>query len=92
MLQTSNLRSGEWLPTATELELTHGLKYSFSDVHPELIKLLAHLDGERTLHHAFHALSQKSSASLQATAATHLPQIRDLLSFGFLLPAKLGLP
>jgi methylase of polypeptide subunit release factors len=91
MLQTSRLESGEWLPTATELALTHGLKYSFGDVDPELIKLLAHLDGERTLHHAFHTFAQKNSAVLPTIAAAHLPQIRELLSYGFLLPGKLGL-
>ena len=91
MLQTSNLQSGEWLPSATELQLAQGLKYSFGDVDPELVKLLAHLDGERTLHNAFHACAQKNPAALPIVAAAHLPQIRDLLSYGFLLPGKLGL-
>ena len=91
MLQTSNLQGGEWLPSATELQLTQGLRYSFGDVDPELVKLLALLDGERTLQNAFHAFSQKNPAAFPIVAAAHLPQIRDLLSFGFLLPGKLGL-
>ena len=91
MLQTSNLQSGEWLPSATELQLAQGLKYSFGDVDPELVKLLVHLDGERTLHNAFHACAQKNPRALPIAAAAHLPQIRDLLSYGFLLPGKLGL-
>jgi methylase of polypeptide subunit release factors len=90
MLQNSRIAGGRWEPRASELLLAHGLKYSFGDVHLQLAQLLAHLDGTRTVCEAFDLLPHKNAEGTRAAIATHLPGVRELLWYGFLIPAQLA--
>jgi methylase of polypeptide subunit release factors len=84
MLQTSSIKDGQWTASSTEFLLTRGLKYSFGDVHPEIAKLIAHLDGHRTLQEAFAVSTHQHPASTKEAIATHLTGVRELLWYGFL--------
>jgi len=84
LLQSSSVKDGEWVPSASELSLDRGLKYTFDDVHPEIIKLLAHLDGTRSVQQAFALLARENPAAARDAIATHLPGVRELLWYGFL--------
>jgi methylase of polypeptide subunit release factors len=87
MLQTSNVRDGQWVANTSELILDHGLKYSFGDVHPEIIKLIAHFDGSRTVQEAFELLANKDPAATREAIGVHLKSVRELLWYGFLTPS-----
>jgi methylase of polypeptide subunit release factors len=87
LLQTSAVAEGDWKPNSSELSLTEGLKYSFGDVDPLVLKLIAQLNGKRTVSAALATLAERDAQTVDAVTKTCLPRIRELLHYGFLLPA-----
>ncbi len=87
LLQTAHLEKREWLPSASELSLTSGLKYSFSDVDPQLLELLAIFDGKLTVKQVVGQLNIEYPMA-NDLVEINLPKIRELLWYGFLLPAE----
>jgi methylase of polypeptide subunit release factors len=86
LLQTSRLEKREWMPSASELSLTSGLKYSFSDVDAQLLELLAFFDGKLTVKQVVGQLNIEYPMA-NDLVEINLPKIRELLWYGFLVPA-----
>lgn len=87
LLQTSSLKNREWTPSVSELLLKHGLKYSFGDVDAQVLELLPHFNGERTVRQALGQLEIDYPADHDLTEI-NLPKIRELLWYGFLVPVQ----
>jgi SAM-dependent methyltransferase len=90
MNQKSHLEKGHWEVTESEFNCYRGLKYCFSDVSPVLLRLVALMDGERTLQQIFERLCREEQLALPEVVAKHLRDIRDLIWFGFLIPTSVG--
>jgi methylase of polypeptide subunit release factors len=86
LLQTSQMQNREWRPSASELSLTHGLKYSFGDVDAQLLELLPIFDGELTVEEVVDQLNIGYPMA-NDLVEVNLPKIRELLWYGFLVPA-----
>jgi len=86
MIQKAQLEKGRWDVTASELLRQRGLKYCFSEVSPQLLRLVALMDGECTLRQAFERLSREEHMALPEVIAKYLPEVRELIWFGFLIP------
>lgn len=87
LLQTSNVKEGEWMPSASELLLKRGLKYSFGDVDEQLLELLPIFNGEWTVKQVIGQLETTNPLNNDLTEI-NLPKIRELLWYGFLVPAQ----
>jgi methyltransferase family protein len=87
-IQKSSLQKGQWQTTALEFGRESGLKYTFSDVDPFLVRVVPHLDGRNTLHYVLESLSREERVPLAEVIAKHLPSLREMLRFGFILPTK----
>ncbi|MGA2418454.1 MAG: class I SAM-dependent methyltransferase [Candidatus Acidiferrum sp.] len=87
LLQTSSLKEGEWVPSLSELLLKHGLKYSFGEVDQQLLELLPIFNGERTVKQVIGQLQMEEPLDNNLTKI-NLPKIRELLWYGFLVPAQ----
>jgi methylase of polypeptide subunit release factors len=85
LLQTSHLETREWLPSASELSLTQGLKYSFGDVDEQLLELLPIFDGKLTVKQVVDQLNIEYPVA-NDLIEINLPKIRELLWYGFLVP------
>lgn len=92
MIQKARLTNGHWEATASELIRELGLKYCFSEVSPQLLRLVALLDGDCTLRQIFERLAREEKVPLTEVVGKHLPEIRELVWFGFLIPASFGKP
>jgi SAM-dependent methyltransferase len=90
MNQKSHLEKGHWEVTESELSCSRGLKYSYSEASPLLLKLVALMDGERTLGEIFERLCREEQLAMPEVVAKHLREIRELIWFGFLVPTSVG--
>ncbi len=79
---------GRWEVIASEFCRDSGLKYTFSGVDPLLAEIVTHLDGRSSLRLILGRLSKKHHLALSNIIAAHLPNVRELLRFGFLLPVS----
>jgi methylase of polypeptide subunit release factors len=86
LLQTSNVKESAWVPSASELLLKHGLKYSFGDIDEQLLELLPLFNGKRTVRQAIGQLNIEYPLT-NDLIEINLPKIRELLWYGFLVPA-----
>jgi len=87
LLQTSNVKESAWVPSASELILKHGLKYSFGDVDAQLLELLPMFNGRWTVKQVIGQLQIEDPLNNELTEI-NLPKIRELLWYGFLVPAQ----
>ncbi len=92
MIQKAQLKNGYWEATASELIRERGLKYCFSEVSPPLLRLVALMDGDCTLRQIFERLSREENLAVPEIMAQHLQKIRELMWFGFLIPASFAKP
>jgi hypothetical protein len=92
MIQKAQLKNGHWEATASELIRERGLKYCFSEVSPLLLRLVALLDGDCTLRQIFERLACEERLALAEIIAKHLQEIRELVWYGFLIPASFAKP
>jgi SAM-dependent methyltransferase len=90
VIQKSHLEKGHWEVTESELNSAGGLKYSYSGASPLLLKLVALMDGERTLGQVFERLCREEQLAMPEVVAKHLREIRELVWFGFLTPTSVG--
>jgi tRNA1(Val) A37 N6-methylase TrmN6 len=90
VIQKSRLEKGHWEVTESELNSAGGLKYSYSGASPLLLKLVALMDGERTLGQVFERLCREEQLAMPEVVAKHLREIRELIWFGFLVPTSVG--
>ncbi len=86
MIQKAQLENGTWEVTESELNRYRGLKYCYTEASPLLLRLIALMDGDRTLQQIFELLSHEEHLASPDVIAKHLPEIRELIWFGFLLP------
>ncbi len=84
LLQTSSVRDAQWAVSNSELLLTRGLKYSFGDVHPDIVEMLPHLDGRHTLAELLARLSSGGKGALPPADPKRMSDLRELLWYGFL--------
>jgi len=87
LLQTSTVNQYEWVPNASELLLSQGLKYSFGDVDEQLLELLPLFNGDRTVKQVIGQLQIEDPLNNNLTEI-NLPKIRELLWYAFLVPAQ----
>lgn len=92
VIQKAQLEKGHWEVTESELELNRGLKYCFSGVSPQLLQLVALMDGNRTLRQIFEGLSPQEHLDSPEIIARHLRELRELIWFGFLIPMSVAKP
>jgi hypothetical protein len=90
MLQRARLGKGRWNVTESELNRSRGLKYCFTEAGPLLLRSVALMDGNCTLRQVFERLSQEEHVVLPEVIAKHWPEIRELIWFGFLIPASVA--
>lgn len=86
IIQKAQLESGTWEVTESELNRYRGLKYCYTEASPLLLRLVALMDGARTLRQIFELLSHEEHLASPEVIAKHLPEIRELVWFGFLIP------
>jgi hypothetical protein len=86
LLQTSKIQDHKWSPADSELSLTQGLKYSFGEVEVQLLELLPVFDGKLTVRQALRQMEIEYPTD-NNIVAVYLPKIRELLWYGFLIPA-----
>jgi SAM-dependent methyltransferase len=87
-LQKASLQGNKWKPSGFEFGRESGLKYTFSGVNAFLAQVVSRLDGRRTLMQALEELSREQEVPLARVISGHLSSIRELLRYGFLLPAS----
>lgn len=88
IIQKSARKSRHWEVIASELCRDSGLKYTFSGVDSLLSEIVTRLDGRATLRLILARLSRERHLQLSQVIATHLPHVRELLRYGFILPAS----
>ncbi|HMD16995.1 MAG TPA: methyltransferase [Terriglobales bacterium] len=86
MIQKAQLENGHWEVTESELNRYRGLKYCYTEASPLLLRLVALMDGARTLRQLFELLSHEEHLASPDVIAKHLPEIRELIWYGFLIP------
>lgn len=89
-IQKSARRGRHWEAIASEFCCDSGLKYTFSGVDPVLSEIVTRLDGQASLREILARLSRERHLLLSRFIATHLPHVRELLRYGFILPASVG--
>jgi SAM-dependent methyltransferase len=85
-IQKASLQDSTWQTTDSELNRESGLKYSFSTVDPFLSRVVSSLDERFSLQQVLERLSREENLPLEDVISRHLPNLRELLRFGFLLP------
>ena len=85
-IQKTRLENGHWEVTESELNRYRGLKYCYTEASPLLLRSVALMDGDRTLGQIFELLSHEEHLALPDVIARYLPEIRELIWFGFLIP------
>lgn len=88
IIQKSSRKGRRWEVIASELCRDSGLKYTFSGLDPLLSEIVTRLDGRTSLRLILARLSRERHLPLSRLMATHLPNLRELLRFGFILPAS----
>jgi hypothetical protein len=91
-IQKSVRKGRRWEAIASELCRESGLKYTFSGVDPILLEIVMRLDGKTSLREILARLSRERRLPLSRLIANRLPSLRELLRFGFILPATAGPP
>jgi methylase of polypeptide subunit release factors len=86
VIQKAKLENGNWEVTESELNRYQGLKYCYTEASPLLLRSVALMDGNRTLRQIFELLSHEEHLALPDVIAKHLPETRQLIWFGFLIP------
>jgi len=86
-LQKTSLQNHHWEPIAFEFGRESGLKYTFDGVDPFLAQVLPELDGRCTLKQVLEKVSREKQLPLPDVISKHLASVRELLRYGFLLPA-----
>jgi methylase of polypeptide subunit release factors len=89
-IQKSVRKGRRWEAIASEFCHDSGLKYTFSGVDPLLFEIVTRLDGRASLRAILARLSRGRHLPLPSVMATHLPHVRELLRYGFILPASIG--
>jgi methylase of polypeptide subunit release factors len=92
MIQRAQLKDGRWNVGGCEFYCEEGLKYFFSDIDPLVARLVAYLGENCTLRQAFERLSGEDHLALEELITKHLPEIRELVWFGFLIPVSIAKP
>jgi len=85
-IRKTSLQGCRWQITASELALESGLKYTFGDVDPLILRVVPYLDGCSSLHQVLERVSLEEHLPLGDVIAKRLPSFRELIRFGFLLP------
>lgn len=89
-IQKSVRKGRRWEAIASEFCHDSGLKYTFDGVDPILFEIVTRLDGRASLRAILARLSRERHLPLPSLMTTHLPQVRELLRYGFILPASIG--
>lgn len=87
-IQKTAPKENRWEVIASELCCGSGLKYTFSDVDPLLSEIVTRLDGRASLRDLLTRLARERGLSLTRVIETHLPNLRELLRYGFIFPAS----
>ncbi len=87
-IQKSVRKGKRWESIASELCRDSGLKYTFSGVDPILSEIVTRLDGRASLRTILARISRERHLPLPSVMAAHLPHVRELLRYGFILPAS----
>jgi len=90
IVQKSARKGRHWKIIASEFCRDSGLKYIFSGVDPLLSEIVMRLDGRSALRVILARLARERHLQLSRIIATHLPHVRELLRYGFILPKSVG--
>ena len=86
LFEQSRCNGQIWQPTASELALDHGLKYSYSDVDAILASIPSACNGQRTLKDVLELLAARNNIPTDRLVSKYLSQVRELVRYAFLLP------
>jgi len=90
MIQKSGRKGRHWNVVAAEFCRNAGLKYTFSGVDPLLSEIVTRLDGRSSLRAILARISRERHLQPSRVIATHLPHMRELLRYGFIIPKSIG--
>jgi methylase of polypeptide subunit release factors len=87
IVRKSTRKGRRWEVIASEFCCNSGLKYTFEGIDDPLVEIVNQLDGHSSLREILTKVARKRREPVNRLVRAYLPTLRELLWYGFVLPA-----